>query len=201
MDDLSVAIHDLDEHLVRLRGGDEKQAGLDLIGEECLHGFVTMRRCCPPLLLGGPEDRSVGVFKFAQLWDRGELTCGDEHPCPEDAEHADDARAKARHLAGKPVFHWSFLTGRGHVIRAGCKRERLPPLVDALREVLTVATGPVVMLAETLPASTGSSRRSSTDELMSAGSMLKARELGKVRMEGKDYVMQDGDVVEFRFNG
>ena len=29
--------------------------------------------------------------------------------------------------------------------------------------------------------------------------MLKARELGKVRMEGKDYVMQDGDVVEFRF--
>ena len=40
----------------------------------------------------------------------------------------------------------------------------------------------------------------SFDELMSAGSMLKARELGKVRMEGKDYVMQDGDVVEFRFN-
>jgi ribosome-binding ATPase len=37
-------------------------------------------------------------------------------------------------------------------------------------------------------------------ELMSAGSMLKARELGKVRMEGKDYIMQDGDVVEFRFN-
>jgi ribosome-binding ATPase YchF (GTP1/OBG family) len=30
--------------------------------------------------------------------------------------------------------------------------------------------------------------------------MLKAREAGKVRMEGKDYVMADGDVVEFRFN-
>jgi GTP-binding protein YchF len=40
----------------------------------------------------------------------------------------------------------------------------------------------------------------SYDDLMAAGSMLKARELGKVRMEGKDYVMQDGDVVEFRFN-
>jgi ribosome-binding ATPase len=40
----------------------------------------------------------------------------------------------------------------------------------------------------------------SFDELMAAGSMLKARELGKVRMEGKDYAMQDGDVVEFRFN-
>ena len=35
---------------------------------------------------------------------------------------------------------------------------------------------------------------------MSGGSMLKARELGKVRMEGKDYVMQAGDVVEFQFN-
>jgi len=40
----------------------------------------------------------------------------------------------------------------------------------------------------------------SFDELMDAGSMLKAKEAGKVRMEGKDYVMQDGDVVEFRFN-
>jgi ribosome-binding ATPase len=37
-------------------------------------------------------------------------------------------------------------------------------------------------------------------DLMSAGSLLKAREAGRVRIEGKDYVMQDGDVVEFRFN-
>ena len=37
-------------------------------------------------------------------------------------------------------------------------------------------------------------------DLMDAGSMQKAKEAGKVRMEGKDYVMQDGDVVEFRFN-
>jgi ribosome-binding ATPase len=40
----------------------------------------------------------------------------------------------------------------------------------------------------------------SYDDLMTAGSLLKAREAGRVRMEGKDYVMQDGDVVEFRFN-
>ena len=40
----------------------------------------------------------------------------------------------------------------------------------------------------------------SYDDLMAAGSLLKAREGGRVRMEGKDYVMQDGDVVEFRFN-
>ncbi|MFI5624088.1 redox-regulated ATPase YchF [Nocardioides sp. NPDC051685] len=40
----------------------------------------------------------------------------------------------------------------------------------------------------------------SYDDLISAGSVAKARDLGKVRMEGKDYVMADGDVVEFRFN-
>ncbi len=40
----------------------------------------------------------------------------------------------------------------------------------------------------------------SFDDLMTLGSMQKAKEAGKVRMEGKDYVMADGDVVEFRFN-
>jgi ribosome-binding ATPase YchF (GTP1/OBG family) len=40
----------------------------------------------------------------------------------------------------------------------------------------------------------------SYDELISAGSMAEAKSRGKVRIEGKDYVMADGDVVEFRFN-
>jgi hypothetical protein len=40
----------------------------------------------------------------------------------------------------------------------------------------------------------------SYDDLMAAGSMPAAKSAGKVRMEGKDYVMSDGDVVEFRFN-
>ncbi|WP_461142831.1 redox-regulated ATPase YchF [Salinifilum aidingensis] len=40
----------------------------------------------------------------------------------------------------------------------------------------------------------------SYDELVEAGSTQAARSSGKMRMEGKDYVMQDGDVVEFRFN-
>jgi GTP-binding protein YchF len=40
----------------------------------------------------------------------------------------------------------------------------------------------------------------SFDDLIAGGSVAKAREVGKARMEGKDYVMQDGDVVEFRFN-
>jgi GTP-binding protein YchF len=37
-------------------------------------------------------------------------------------------------------------------------------------------------------------------DLVDAGSMAEAKARGKVRIEGKDYVMADGDVVEFRFN-
>jgi len=40
----------------------------------------------------------------------------------------------------------------------------------------------------------------SFDDLVEAGSMAEAKSHGKVRIEGKDYVMVDGDVVEFRFN-
>ncbi len=40
----------------------------------------------------------------------------------------------------------------------------------------------------------------SYDDLVKCGSKAAAREKGLVRLEGKDYVMQDGDVVEFRFN-
>jgi ribosome-binding ATPase len=38
------------------------------------------------------------------------------------------------------------------------------------------------------------------DDLVAAGSVAAARSAGKMRLEGKDYVMADGDVVEFRFN-
>jgi len=38
------------------------------------------------------------------------------------------------------------------------------------------------------------------DDLISAGSESAARLAGKIRTEGKDYVMRPGDVVEFRFN-
>ncbi|MFN8016254.1 MAG: redox-regulated ATPase YchF [Acidimicrobiia bacterium] len=40
----------------------------------------------------------------------------------------------------------------------------------------------------------------SWEDLLNAGSWVKAREQGKLRMEGKDYLFQDGDVTEFRFN-
>ena len=38
------------------------------------------------------------------------------------------------------------------------------------------------------------------DDLKASGSMAAAKEKGLFRLEGKDYVMQDGDVTNFRFN-
>ncbi|MCW2605093.1 MAG: GTP-binding protein YchF, partial [Pseudonocardiales bacterium] len=40
----------------------------------------------------------------------------------------------------------------------------------------------------------------SFEDLIAAGSMAEAKAKGRVRIEGKDYVMADGDVVDFRFN-
>ncbi|HET7657691.1 MAG TPA: redox-regulated ATPase YchF [Bacillales bacterium] len=40
----------------------------------------------------------------------------------------------------------------------------------------------------------------SYEDLIAAGSMTAARENGKLRLEGKDYVVRDGDVIHFRFN-
>ena len=40
----------------------------------------------------------------------------------------------------------------------------------------------------------------SYEDLIECGSELKAREAGKARLEGKDYLMQDGDICHFRFN-
>ena len=40
----------------------------------------------------------------------------------------------------------------------------------------------------------------SYDDLIRLGSYQKAKEAGLVRLEGKDYMMQDGDIVEFKFN-
>ena len=40
----------------------------------------------------------------------------------------------------------------------------------------------------------------SYDDLIEAGSYVKAKEKGKVRLEGKEYIFQDGDIVVFKFN-
>ena len=40
----------------------------------------------------------------------------------------------------------------------------------------------------------------SFEDLINFGSELKVREAGKIRVEGKEYILQDGDVMHFRFN-
>ncbi len=40
----------------------------------------------------------------------------------------------------------------------------------------------------------------SYDDLLTAGTMVASKEAGKVRLEGKEYIVQDGDVIHFRFN-
>ena len=38
------------------------------------------------------------------------------------------------------------------------------------------------------------------DELMKYGTMLNAKENGAIRMEGKEYIVKDGDIILFKFN-
>ena len=38
------------------------------------------------------------------------------------------------------------------------------------------------------------------DDYIALGGEVKAKEMGKMRLEGKEYKMQDGDIVNFRFN-
>ena len=40
----------------------------------------------------------------------------------------------------------------------------------------------------------------SFDDLVNLGSELKVKEAGKIRVEGKEYILQDGDVMHFKFN-
>ena len=40
----------------------------------------------------------------------------------------------------------------------------------------------------------------SYDDFINHGSELKVREAGKVRVEGKEYIVKDGDIIHFRFN-
>ena len=40
----------------------------------------------------------------------------------------------------------------------------------------------------------------SYQDLISCGNELKVKEAGKMRLEGKEYIMQDGDICHFRFN-
>ncbi len=82
----------------------------------------------------------------------------------------------------------SFLTAGKQEIRAWTIKKGTPA-VEAAGKIHTDIQRDFIR-AETV----------SYDTLMEAGSMQKAKEKGLVRLEGKEYIMQEGDVVLFRFN-
>ena len=93
--------------------------------------------------------------------------------------------------------HFHYWTKHA-LINASLQPEQFVEIGEALAQELGIKAGDKVK---------GSSKRGfikaeivSYEDLVSLGSIAEARAHGRVRMEGKDYVMQDGDVVEFRFN-
>lgn len=98
--------------------------------------------------------------------------------------------------------------GLNKVIKAGYK---------LLNLITYLTAGPIEARAWTIPTGTKAPQAAgvihtdfekgfikaeivSYDDLITAGSMKQASELGKVRQEGKDYIIQDGDVIYFKFN-
>ncbi len=82
----------------------------------------------------------------------------------------------------------SFLTAGPQEIRAWTIKKGTPAVEAAGKIHTDIQRG--FIRAETI----------SYDLLMESGSMVKAKEKGLVRLEGKEYIMQEGDVVLFRFN-
>lgn len=82
----------------------------------------------------------------------------------------------------------SFLTAGPQEVRAWTIKKGTPAVEAAGKIHTDIQRG--FIRAETI----------SYDNLMESGSMVKAKEKGLVRLEGKEYIMQEGDVVLFRFN-
>ncbi len=82
----------------------------------------------------------------------------------------------------------TFITANDREARAWTIEAGTPAVVAAGKVHTDMARGFVA--AEVIPA----------QRLMEVGSMARAKEAGMVRLEGRDYEVQDGDVIQFRFN-
>ena len=92
---------------------------------------------------------------------------------------------------------------RGTLAKVATKYRRFKDLNQQIAETNVMIAGGDSELRELAEAELPvlkQEREALWDELLDIGSWTKAKELGKVRIEGKDYHPSDGDVMEFRFN-
>lgn len=106
----------------------------------------------------------------------------------EDLGIAEPARNRVLHQAYELLGLISFLTVGDDEVRAWSIRNGTPAVKAAGKVHSDIERG--FIRAETV----------AYDDFIAAGSMAKARDAGKVRLEGKDYIVADGDIINFRFN-
>ena len=126
---------------------------------------------------------------FLDLGNDGVLMCVSAH-----ADYEDGATLAYYRMKYGVKTYSVFLT-RGE----GGQSEKGPELYEELGVLRTAETQAAGKIHSDIERGFIRAEIYSFEELMSAGSVVKAREAGKLRTEGKEYVMRDGDVVHFRF--
>ncbi|GMW03975.1 MAG: ribosome-binding ATPase YchF [Candidatus Hydrogenedentota bacterium] len=206
--------HEIDaEHKVLERCKDHLESGqplrtLDLNSQEAksVAGFTFLSQK-PLMLVGNYGDDSIGnpdpsgLTAYAK--DRGmtlielcgamemevsQLSEDERGPFRAELGLGEESRTQFLHMAYDHLGLMSFLTAGEPEVRAWTipKNTRAQDAAGAIHS--DIQRG--FIRAEIVH----------YDHFVAAGSMNKAKEAGHVRLEGKDYIMQDGDIVLFRFN-
>ena len=105
-------------------------------------------------------------------------------------------RSRTGGIRPRPRDSRELRPARLHVV-LHCRRGRVPRLVDCARN--PGAGWPPAKFTATSSAASSARKSSAYDALISRGSMAACRDHGEVRLEGKEYVVQDGDIINFRF--
>ena len=179
---------------------------LDPQEDRVIAGFGFLSRK-PVMLLGNYGDESIGADDPGRLRDYAaaqghtlvelcgamemevaQLSDAERQSFREELGLGEESRTQFLQKAYEMLGLMSFLTAGEPEVRAWTIRKNTRA-VDAAGVIHSdIQRG--FIRAETV----------SFDALVAAGSVAKAKEQGNVRLEGKEYIMQDGDVVLFRFN-
>ena len=108
-------------------------------------------------------------------------------------------RVSLRLLAPGPEFVYRPMSVQEPFSFGGAQRYPLPEIAEDLGAEL-ISDSIASVDTDQRIVHTASGAELGYDALMRAGSYAAAKEQGLMRLEGKDYIMQEGDVVNFRFN-